>query len=133
MIGREARKREGQALVEFAMIVPLILFILMGTIELGRAWSAKQIVTSAAREGGRTGILPASTTTEVETAVTNYVTGAGLTGTTVVTTEGVGATVAAGTQTTVTVNYDFEVLTGSFVPGFSGTVTLTGSTVMRHE
>ena len=43
----------GQALAEFALVLPLILFFIAGIIEFGRAWNIKQAVTDAAREGAR--------------------------------------------------------------------------------
>jgi Flp pilus assembly protein TadG len=47
------RNERGQALAEFALILPLILFFIAGVVEMGRAWNVKQAVTDAAREGAR--------------------------------------------------------------------------------
>ena len=49
---RNSRER-GAAIVEFAIVVPLLLLLLLGSIEFGRAYSAKISVTHAAREGVR--------------------------------------------------------------------------------
>jgi len=43
----------GQALAEFALVLPLILFFIAAILEFGRAWNIKQAVTDAAREGAR--------------------------------------------------------------------------------
>ena len=43
----------GQALAEFAMVLPLILLFIAAVLEFGRAWNIKQAVTDAAREGAR--------------------------------------------------------------------------------
>jgi len=43
----------GQALAEFAIVLPLILFFLAAILEFARAWNIKQAVTDAAREGAR--------------------------------------------------------------------------------
>ena len=43
----------GQALAEFALVLPLILLFIAGVVEMGRAWNLKQVVTDAAREGAR--------------------------------------------------------------------------------
>jgi Flp pilus assembly protein TadG len=48
-----ARGRRGQALVEFALIVPILFLLIAGIIEFGRGWNIKQVVTDAAREGAR--------------------------------------------------------------------------------
>lgn len=50
---RLARGDSGQALVEFALVAPLMLILLLGMVEFGRAWNTYQTVTDAAREGAR--------------------------------------------------------------------------------
>ena len=47
------RGERGQALAEFALVLPLVLLFIAGIIEMGRAWNIKQAVTDAAREGAR--------------------------------------------------------------------------------
>jgi Flp pilus assembly protein TadG len=39
--------------VEFALIMPVLLLILVGTLEFGRVWSQMQVFQGAAREGAR--------------------------------------------------------------------------------
>lgn len=53
---RRAR-RTGQSLVEFALVLPLILLLIFGVIDLGRGIFAFNEVSNAARAGGRTGIV----------------------------------------------------------------------------
>lgn len=43
----------GQALAEFALVLPLIIFFIAAILEFGRAWNIKQAITDAAREGAR--------------------------------------------------------------------------------
>ena len=50
---KQVRNNRGQALVEFALLLPLVMLILIGIVEFGRAWQAKQTLTDAAREGAR--------------------------------------------------------------------------------
>ena len=47
----------GQALAEFAIVLPLILFFIAAILEFGRAWNIKQAVTDAAREGARYAVV----------------------------------------------------------------------------
>ena len=51
------RRRRGQALVEFALIIPLFLLLLVGIFDLGRAVFAYNTLTNAAREGARIAIV----------------------------------------------------------------------------
>jgi hypothetical protein len=45
--------RAGQALVEFAIVVPILLLILLGIVDFARAWNVYEVLTDAAREGTR--------------------------------------------------------------------------------
>jgi Flp pilus assembly protein TadG len=49
--------QRGAAAVEFALILPLFLTLLMGTLDYGYYFFSDQIVTNAAREGARAGTL----------------------------------------------------------------------------
>ena len=46
-------RESGAALVEFAIIAPLLLLLVFGIIEFGRAYNAQNSLTHAAREGAR--------------------------------------------------------------------------------
>jgi Flp pilus assembly protein TadG len=43
----------GAAAVEFAILLPLLLMLVLGTIEFGRAYNAQITLTNAARDGVR--------------------------------------------------------------------------------
>jgi Flp pilus assembly protein TadG len=57
------RDERGQALAEFAIVLPLILFFIAAILEFGRAWNIKQAVTDAAREGARYTVVMDNTVT----------------------------------------------------------------------
>ena len=46
---RDGRRRRGSALVEFALLAFVVWLLLAGVLELGRAFSAQQILQHAAR------------------------------------------------------------------------------------
>lgn len=54
--GRTARDR-GSVAVEFALVLPVLLLILFGVIDFGRALNAQIELTGAAREGARLAAL----------------------------------------------------------------------------
>jgi Flp pilus assembly protein TadG len=54
---RRAPTRRGQALVEFALVIPIFLLVLVAIFDLGRAVFAYNTLTNAAREGARTAIV----------------------------------------------------------------------------
>ena len=51
------RRERGQSLVEFALILPVLVLILMGLFDLGRAVFAYNSVSEAARNGARVAIV----------------------------------------------------------------------------
>ncbi len=52
-VGRLLGRPRGQALVEAALVMPILLLLLVGIMEFGRAWNVHQVVTDAARQGAR--------------------------------------------------------------------------------
>jgi Flp pilus assembly protein TadG len=122
------RQKEGQALVEFALVVPILIVIVLAITEFGRVWMTMNVLTGAAREGVRVAAVNELGTTFANNAAQNVMTAAGMTGTTV-TVSGPNA----ANEMTVTVQMDYTVLTGTIVPGLSGTFQLTRSATMRWE
>lgn len=49
----EIRNRKGAVAVEFAIVAPILLAIVLGMIELGRAFEMQNLLEVAAREGAR--------------------------------------------------------------------------------
>lgn len=47
------KNEEGQSLVEFALVLPLLLWILMGIIDLGRVFHASIVLQESARDAVR--------------------------------------------------------------------------------
>jgi TadE-like protein len=48
----------GQSTLEFALLTPLLLGLVLSVIEIGRFWGAKHGIANAAREGARLMLLP---------------------------------------------------------------------------
>jgi Flp pilus assembly protein TadG len=71
-------KSEGQsgaAVVEFAIVLPILLLLLFGIIEMGFAIYDKTMITHASREGARAGIvfrIPPVTDEEIINVVNSY-------------------------------------------------------------
>lgn len=139
---KRMRSERGAALVEAAMIMPLIMLISVGIFEFGRAYQTSQVLTNAAREGARLAVLEGRTDTDVRARVNKYVTDGGLTALS----DGniqVNRTVAlteTATASTVTITYPFEFMMLNpivrMVTPASSTgapITLTASTLMRNE
>jgi len=133
MRSRHKRQR-GQAAVEFALILPLFLLLVFAVTEFGRIWMVQHVLTTASRAGARQAILPSTTEAQVSQTVSDLCTGASLNAElTSVSMSNVGMAGASGSTTEVTVSYNHPVLSGSLIPGLSGSFTLASTTRMRHE
>lgn len=57
--------QEGAAMIEFAIILPLLLLLIFGIIEFSLFLFNKQVITNAAREGARRGVIMRAATRDV--------------------------------------------------------------------
>jgi TadE-like protein len=71
-LSRRWRSEDGAELVEFAVVLPLLLFIILGIAEFGFIFQRYEVVTNAAREGARMAVLPGYATADVESRVIAY-------------------------------------------------------------
>jgi Flp pilus assembly protein TadG len=112
---RGPTSQRGAAAVEFAIILPLLVSLVLGTIDWGYYFFVQQVVTNAAREGARVGTLydptspgaDALAVADAEATARSYLDGAGL--------AAAGATALAeptGDAIVVTVTYTTGSLTG---------------------
>ena len=115
------RRDRGAAAVEFALVVPLLLILLLGTVEFGRAYNAQISVTAAAREGARVMAV------QDDNGAAQAATVAAAVGVSPVNVSVTPSTCSPGTNVTVTATHPFTFVAGAFGPG----VTLTGRGVMR--
>ena len=133
---RKTRKNEmGQSLVEFALVVPLLLLLVIGIAEFGRAWMAQNVLTGAVREAARIAVLRASGGGAPWNGAA-----ATIRGNQILASAGIAATVSVpdpGTQygdVTATVTYLFPVTIAGFIPGLNNaTFRLSSTTTMRRE
>ena len=55
---RRITGERGQALIEAAVTIPILLLVAVGIFEFGRAYQTWQVLTNAAREGARAAVIP---------------------------------------------------------------------------
>lgn len=128
------RKERGAVAVEMAIVLPLLLLILLGIIEFGRAYNIQVSLTQAAREGARhAAIHYDDPSLDVEGAALNAAP----------TLEGLGVAVSddadscsSGSNVEVITSVALPSLTGFLDAGFFGAssifpLSMTGVGVMR--
>jgi len=136
--------RGGQTLVEFALIVGLILALLFGIMEFARAWQYTNALTNGVRDGARfaSTIQGPNFKTEVQNYTFSLITSAIPNDPSLVIDvlknsssipPASGESFKSSDTVTVTASCDFDILTGSIIPFFSGTKTLVREATMSHE
>lgn len=135
MLRHTARRRDGKrsraaAVVEFAVVLPLLLTILFGIIEYGWIFMVRQTLQTAAREGCRIAVLQSSTApyADVTARVTTVMAPTGLSYSVNMTHASAGNPVET---VEVTVPYADVSLMGNFFGPRTG--NLAGTCSMRKE
>jgi Flp pilus assembly protein TadG len=123
----------GQALVEFALVLPLLLILLVGTIDFGRAVFAYNSVSNAARSAARMAIVD-QTVADVEAAARNEAVGLDpLSVTTSYADAGTPcAPIKIGCVATVVVEHEWAPAT-PILNGVIGPITITSTSKMPVE
>ena len=129
---RNLRPSKGQSLVEFAAIATILVMLIMGILEFGRAFYYYSAIVNAAQEGARYGSTTGVNTSAKRTAIINTTMQSAIAvgpGTLTATVSCPNcATATTGDQFTVTVNYTFTAVT-PFVPSFP----LSGNAIMMID
>lgn len=134
---------EGQGLVEFAILLPVLVILVLGIVEGGLILYNQQVITNASREGARFGIVvrvgeERRSADEIkgvvfDYAATNLVTFGTPDLEAAVTPEETGGSLFGQDLTVdVTFSYDFLVLP-NFLTGMLGTLDLAAHTTMKYE
>lgn len=126
---------KGQSLVEFALVMPIFLSLILGMLEFGWIFNGQITLTSAAREGARVAVVydtAAAASTPVQTAVQSSSGVSSLRNITAVTTfPTIMETGPDGVNNAkVTVTAKIDPLVGLFV---HGPVNLSATAIMRLE
>jgi Flp pilus assembly protein TadG len=142
------RRRRGSAVLDAALVFPILLSLTFGAIEYGYYFFVKNTLQGAAREGCRSGIVLNNDNTDVTTTVINYLKAAGLnSSTTTLDTKFTlkiesplnspvnAGSISAGSALYITVQGQWGTLGQGFRPMslIGATKTVSGVSVMRKE
>lgn len=113
----------GAAAVEFAILLPVLLLLVLGTIEFGRAYNAQITLTNAARDGVRVMAInndPVGARTAAKNAAASVSTSISDSNITLST-----DACSTNAQVTLTIKYNLATITG-----IAGPFAMTGKGVM---
>ena len=133
------RNERGNALLETAVTLPIILFVSVAIFEFGRAYQVQQVLTNAAREGARIAVLQGISDDDVRTRVRNYLTDGGLVAVDPVVERAVPFGSTTASRVTINLPFSFIVLNpvARLVVRTSsagdGAITMHAAAMMRNE
>ncbi len=127
MIRRIFHDQRGQSSVEFALVVPLLMLIVVVIVEFGRLWMTVNVLTSAAREGVRVAAISAPDYSRVHAAAMNVLSASQVNGATI----SVSGPTSAG-DVRVTVRATYAPITGNIIPRLAA-LQLVRSSTMHWE
>ncbi len=130
------RRRAGAAAVEFAVVASAFFVLVFGIVELGRALMVQHLLTNAARQACRYGILPSKSSAQISQVAINTLTSQGISGDTVTVQVNDGSTDASAAQSrdeiTVIVSIPFSKVTWLPFSKYVGG-SLSGQYTLRRE
>jgi len=128
---RRTRRSRGQAMVEFTLILPMLLLLVLGIYQFGQAYADYIQVTNAARDGGRKALVSRSDASGVADAISTAKNSTWwLDKNQMNVTVSPGQPWTSGQNVTVTVTYPYSINLLGFVVA-SG--TLKSATTVRME
>ena len=126
------RARSGVVTVEFAIVLPVLVALVVGIVECCNLIYVKQSLTVSAYEGARAAIVKGMTQTEIEARCNQVLTDRRINSTSILISPGPPSAAAYGTYITVRVQSTYGA--NAIIPGwFFGSVTLRSSVKMMKE
>lgn len=123
--------RKGQTLVEFALVLPILLLLLLGIFEFGRIFNATLVLEHAVRDAARVGAVSHSETEIEEIIESQYL--KGITHELVFDVEDEDHKWDAGNRLTIRAKYDIDVITPIISVFVGNTISLESEASMRIE
>lgn len=129
----KTQKRKAQSLVEFAILLPIFVLVVLGIFDLGRIVYTFSALHNAAREGARYGVVNHCDEAGIEATAKKYAVGLG--DTVVVTSSIIYDESNAPSRISVITEYQFRTVTplvGVFL-GEDGSFPLTSQSIQHIE
>lgn len=125
------KNKRGQSIVELALVLPLLILIVIGTMEFGGIFHSYLLITNASRQGTRAGIIGTDDTT-IRSTVKNDAVSLCLTDSQITITP-VQAYRTSGVPLTVQVKYSVSLISPVLDAIVPDPFPLTASTTMMVE
>lgn len=142
MSRNKLKKQTGLSFIEFALLLPILMMLLVGIIDISVLMYDKAIITNASREGARYGIVLRTPSYASSASIISYtqtycanklITFTSTPTSAVVTATPSVASPKFGDTLTVSITYTYTDLILHYFTNHNPTYTLTATTVMTYE
>lgn len=128
----------GMSSVEFAFVAPVMVLLVLGIFEIGRACMVTELLTEAARRACRQGVIEGTDSTTIQDTATNYLTSVGISGesASVYVNDALAGSSDVGSMpayTEITVVVSVPIANVAWTPIWFVPGSLTGQYTMRRE
>jgi Flp pilus assembly protein TadG len=143
--GRRPRNRRGISAPELAISVSILLLLVLGIIEFSRLGMAAQLLTNAAREGCRVGVIQNNALSDVQSRVNTMLAATGISAGTITAvdadpgTNGAWiipsnwSTATGNTPITLVIRVPYTQVSWLPAPFFLGSATVVGTATLNSE
>jgi Flp pilus assembly protein TadG len=128
---KNLKNQNGQALVEFTIVLPILMLLIMGIFQFGMMLNAYITIGNAAREGARAGII-GSSDAEIENLIISTSPSLEPANLAVSITPSEANRISGGTLS-VNVTYKYKLTVPIISSLFNNIIVLNGQTSMRVE
>ena len=128
---KNLKNQRGQALVEFTIVLPILMLLIMGIFQFGMMLNAYITIGNAAREGARAGII-GSSDAEIQNLIISTSPSLEPKNLSVSITPSGTNRISGGTLT-VNVTYNYKLTVPIISSLFNNVIVLNGQTSMRVE
>ena len=140
---RRRSSQRGVAALEFVLVFPFLMMVLFGIIDVSLMLCDKAVITNAAGEAARQGVVlrvPPANAALIQNAALTYMQnglvagGAAATPTVTVSPSGTCASAGSGNPLTVTISYAYQgIVLGSWLSVLTGPITVTATATKNCE
>lgn len=132
---KSSRCESGVAVLEFALIVPVLAFLMFGGMEVASIFMTQRQLLGAATSGARIGSIQGGTTTDVMAAITTSLAAASIGANFTTSISGVSSTADPSTAVVVTVAHNYPIFFKiPVIPNMNGgAIPLSATVTFRHD
>jgi Flp pilus assembly protein TadG len=130
---RSRNRRRGSASLELALVVPLFMAMICGVLEVSRLCSVSELLSNIARDGCRVAVANGQTSATATARITNLLSNAGITGSTVTISPTLVENSTFASQISVTITVPYSNVSWLQMTGWNWNTNVSANAIMSSE